>query len=980
MRVRQLVMGVVAAAVVACIVAAAPAFAETVPHVAVGAAPDACAMCHRAHTATAPFGRSASDSWEPTGSALVLAAVDASGTAGDTMLCYACHGVDALGSGTDVQSSFLATSAHDLAPASAPYGPSVIQCSSCHDSHGSDEVATGVPYPFLLRARTSTGTAFFQTESYCATCHFQDRPKDVWDGLAVYQATAHFAALPEPSSGTKIRCSNCHVAHGSPVAPLIVSQIASPALPVTATITANDRTLCFACHADPVGTYPGPAAYPLSAHGSSPATVAIVGEWPAAGASRLAGECQNCHAPMGSNDGSGSAVPKLLEVEGRALCDRCHDADGPASADVSATAYPASASAHLEVLAGVSPDATGTAYSTLAVAVSEATVAPWPLAGLRELDPAGVVSDVAVGDVDGDGKREAVVGYADAAVLSILREDALAGLARSDTATPASAEFVAVADVLGDLDGLPEVLALDVDAGILRVYRWAGSGLGSVVSVSVGPSTSGLAVGDVTGGLSDDIVVTDAGANEIRVITETGIDQLQVATTIASAFAAPRGPSIGDVWGGSAGAEIVVANAGETSDTVAVYDGSGLLLGTAKVDAEIASGARAWDTLPVELDSASSGSELAVAVNGFDGTSTVNVFRRSAGGLSATPVRFDTGLARATGSLAAGDVDGDGAPELIAGNGGWWAVGAGPSAQVFDGVLAPAQTLPLGGTERAGSVSLAVGDLGAIGVSRHPVGSVAGSHDSTETAPFTRHVECVDCHDPHEATSTVAAAPAVYGTLKGVFGVAVTNTGPGAAIAYAQAQPVAYEYEVCFKCHSGYGGWSGVRDIASEVNTRNASIHAVEGSRLASAPASTFEAGWAADSVLYCGDCHGTADAGMPAGLHVSSASPLLKRPVAGVPVGDPAMLCYACHKRSVYYTGVEDAGAASLFYDGVKGALHAKHTLGAGLSCAACHVSHGSPTEDRLARVDVGLTLVPAGGSCVGACHPGAGASYTRP
>lgn len=979
MRVRRLAV-IAAFVAVAGALAAAPAYAQTAPHVASDTAPDTCAMCHRTHTATAPFGRSAADSWEPTANALVLAAADASGTSGDTMLCYACHGVDALGSGTDVQSSFLATSAHDLAPASAPYGPSVIQCSSCHDSHGSDEVTTGVPYPYLLRARTSTGTAFFEREEYCATCHFEDRQNDVWDGLGIFKQTAHFAALPEPANGTKIRCSNCHVAHGSAIAPLIVSQIASPALAATVTIAANDRTLCFACHPDPAGTYPGESAYPSSAHASSNATVAIAGEWPAAGASRLVGECQNCHAPMGSNDGSGTAVPKLLEVDGRALCDRCHDADGPASTDVSATAYPAAAATHLEVLAGLSPDATGTAYSTLALAVSEATVAPWPLVGPRESEPAGAVSDVAMGDVDGDGVAEAIVGYADVAKLSILRADPLTGLSRADVAIPASAEFVGVADVLGDLDGLPEVLALDRGGSTLHVYRWDGNTLAPVTTVAVGASSSGMAFGDVTGGLSDDIVVTDDGANEVRIITETGVDQLQVTTTIPSAYAAPRGPSVGDVWSASAGPEIVVANAAETSDTVAVYDGSGALLGTVAVDADVAGGARAWDTLVVELDGASPGSELAVAVNGFGGASSLNVFRQSGGGLNVTPVRLDTGTAKATSTLASGDVDGDGAAELVCGNGGWWASGVGPSAAVFDGVLTLTQELPLGGTERAGSVPLAVGDLGAVGKSRHPVGAVPGSHNSTETPPFARHVECVDCHDPHEATSTVAAAPAVYGQLKGVFGAAVTNTGAGAAITYADAQPVTNEYEVCFKCHSAYGGWSGVRDIASEVNTRNVSVHSIEESRLTSAPASTFETGWAADSVLYCVDCHGTADAGAPAGPHASNASPLLKQPYAGVATGDAGMLCYACHKRSVYYTGVDDTGSASLFYDATAGALHAAHMNAAGLSCGACHVSHGSPTEDRLARTDVGLSLASDGGACTNACHPASGVSYTRP
>ncbi|MCL4079376.1 hypothetical protein MX659_07245 [Coriobacteriia bacterium Es71-Z0120] len=957
---------------------AAPALAETAPHVAAEAAPDTCSMCHRAHTATAPFGRSATDSWEPTGNALVLATVDATGTAGDTLLCYACHGVDALGSGTDVQSSFLATSAHDLAPASAPYGPSVIQCSSCHDSHGADKTATGVPYPYLLRARTSTGAAVFAGEEYCATCHFANRPDDVWDGLAIFTQTAHFTVLPEPANGTKIRCSNCHVAHGSAVAPLIASQIASPAVPATVTVAANDRTLCFACHPAAYGTYPGEATYPASAHGSSVATVAIAGEWPAPGSSRLVGECQNCHAPMGSDDGSGTAVPKLLEVAGRALCDRCHDADGPASTDISSTAYPAAASTHLELLAGVSPETTGTAYSTLALAASEAMAAPWAFSRPQEFAPAGVVSDVAIGDIDGDGAAEAIVGYSDTATISILRADSISGLARTDIAVPAGMEFVGVADVLGDVDDLPEVLALDRDGRTLYVYRWNGSTLASVTSVGpLGLSSSGMAFGDVTGGLSDDVVVTDDGADEIRIITETGVDQLQVTTTVASSFAGPRGPSVGDVWGASAGPEIVVANAGETSDTVAVYDGSGALLGVRAIDG--AAGARAWDTHAVELDSGSAGTELAVAVNGFEGTSSVNVFRQSGGGLDATPVRVDTGTAKATSTLASGDVDGDGSPELVVGNGGWWASGVGPSVEVFDGVLSLAQHLPLGGTERAGTVPLAVGDLGAVGISRHPVGAVAGAHNSTETPPFAQHVECADCHDPHEATSTAAAAPAVYGQLKGVFGAAVTNTGPGTST-YSDAQPVAYEYQVCFKCHSAYAGFSGVRDIASEVNTRNASVHSIEESHLTSAPASTFESGWAADSVLYCIDCHGTADAGAPAGVHASSASPLLARPYAGVDTGDAGMLCYACHKRSVYFTGVDDTGTASLFYDATAGALHAAHTDGAGISCGACHVSHGSPTEARLARADVGFSLEATGGACTNACHPAPGASYTRP
>ena len=56
----------------------------------------------------------------------------------------------------------------------------------------------------------------------------------------------------------------------------------------------------------------------------------------------------------------------------------------------------------------------------------------------------------------------------------------------------------------------------------------------------------------------------------------------------------------------------------------------------------------------------------------------------------------------------------------------------------------------------------------------------------------------------HEATSTPApTAPLDYGRIKGTWGVSVTN-GPAAnAITYTEKQGIDYEYELCFKCHSG---------------------------------------------------------------------------------------------------------------------------------------------------------------------------------
>jgi hypothetical protein len=267
------------------------------------------------------------------------------------------------------------------------------------------------------------------------------------------------------------------------------------------------------------------------------------------------------------------------------------------------------------------------------------------------------------------------------------------------------------------------------------------------------------------------------------------------------------------------------------------------------------------------------------------------------------------------------------------------------------------------------------------------VGAVADAHAVDEAAPFVRHVECADCHDAHEATSTVAAAPDVYGSILGTYGTAVTNTGPGVSVTYADQKPVAYEYQLCLKCHSAYldgAGLEGSADIGAEVNAANASVHAVEAPPTVTAfsPRSgSFEAGWDNDATLYCIDCHSAAGTPAVAGPHASSEAPVLVSPYLGVAPSNVAGLCYDCHKYTTYYdpTSVEDTGtAASWFADAADGPLHGLHVREHGFGCASCHASHGSPTNERLIRGSVVFTPNATGGSCTGPCHPG-GVTYTR-
>jgi hypothetical protein len=116
----------------------------------------------------------------------------------------------------------------------------------------------------------------------------------------------------------------------------------------------------------------------------------------------------------------------------------------------------------------------------------------------------------------------------------------------------------------------------------------------------------------------------------------------------------------------------------------------------------------------------------------------------------------------------------------------------------------------------------------------------------------------------------------------------------------------------------------------------------------------------------------------------VSTAAPILDRPYLGTLPDESSVLCYKCHKRTVYATGVADTGTESLFYDAdlvANPALHSLHVGTHGFSCATCHVSHGSPTEDRIMRTDVGYTLnAGTGGTCDNTCHPSPTTqTYTR-
>ena len=74
---------------------------------------------------------------------------------------------------------------------------------------------------------------------------------------------------------------------------------------------------------------------------------------------------------------------------------------------------------------------------------------------------------------------------------------------------------------------------------------------------------------------------------------------------------------------------------------------------------------------------------------------------------------------------------------------------------------------------------------------------------------LNRHTACADCHAPHRADASLAietsAGWTASGALLGASGVAVVN-GPAASppTSSTWVPAVTYEYQLCFKCHSGF--------------------------------------------------------------------------------------------------------------------------------------------------------------------------------
>lgn len=212
----------------------------------------------------------------------------------------------------------------------------------------------------------------------------------------------------------------------------------------------------------------------------------------------------------------------------------------------------------------------------------------------------------------------------------------------------------------------------------------------------------------------------------------------------------------------------------------------------------------------------------------------------------------------------------------------------------------------------------------------HPIDDYSGRHTSSLREKDTttngtafrgalRHVECSDCHNPHEIGDTDSLhtkgtnALTDSDPLQGVWGVEPTTDVKWSVVSnanYTEVNPSTKEYQICFKCHSSYGlndadgitSWTGpsgvtITDQAKEFSKGNLSVHPVRvgldnqtGANFGEDPNggnnsikgladAQMATGWKSEGTqtMYCSDCHGTENTSTPQGPHGSGNIFMLK-------------------------------------------------------------------------------------------------------
>jgi predicted CXXCH cytochrome family protein len=194
------------------------------------------------------------------------------------------------------------------------------------------------------------------------------------------------------------------------------------------------------------------------------------------------------------------------------------------------------------------------------------------------------------------------------------------------------------------------------------------------------------------------------------------------------------------------------------------------------------------------------------------------------------------------------------------------------------------------------------------------------------------HVECEDCHNPHQANTEPAM------DVRSVSGANIGVTGIDRA--GIQVDRARYVYEICYKCHADNNVLRTlpITRQLDQLNTRlefdlgNPSFHPVESQGVNPDVPSLLQP-YSVSSIISCTDCHSGNEVMGPRGPHGSNFEFILERNYQTMDYtresSSTYALCYKCHSRNSI---LNDQSFSE----------HSEHIVDQRTPCSACHDPHG--------------------------------------
>ncbi len=377
---------------------------------------------------------------------------------------------------------------------------------------------------------------------------------------------------------------------------------------------------------------------------------------------------------------------------------------------------------------------------------------------LNSSNPAtgGAPTSVAVGDFNGDGIPDlAVAGEYSSSVTVLLGNGD--GTFTATATGPATCDMpfsLAVGDFNGD--GIQDLAVANLASNTVTVLL--GNGDGTFTPTAASPATGknprSLAVGDFNGDGIQDLAVANLGSNTVTVLLGNGDGTFTPAATSPATGSSPYFIAVGD-FNGDGIQDLAVANGGSGTVTILLGNGDGTFTATAVspatgTSASIAVGDFNGDGIP----------DLAVAVEITDEDNAVTILLGKGDG-TFTATATSPGTDYYSLSIAVGDFNGDGLPDLATANYENWR---------FDG-----DTVTVLLTERT-QTAIANG-IGVLPVATGTHLVLATYSGDSNYAPSTSGTTSLTANQGTPTVSVTASAnPAAYGTP---VTLTLTVTGSG---------------------------------------------------------------------------------------------------------------------------------------------------------------------------------------------------------